>query len=352
MRLLDLVSHYSSDLCIEVPAGAGRRSEFRLPGPATYAARVQACESRYVLSDELVAVCSQLAFAEGDRLSKCLNLVHLPSTTLWLEWSDIARDRAFAELNAAGPPGPPCGTTGAISAGVLVTSSADGRSSVMQTFWSDATGVVSVAPMETHIRLDADWPEAAQQPDSVFSGGLMDIVVPQGDPLADLYECVRFGMNPLWAEYYRQTAVTSAEREHVIRASLATVARDVPVLLAFSLLLAARGALRTRTIDRGRLNRRRLPEGRRPLLDHIEVDSELIGDDDTHSSAEDGLIARRHPRLHRVRGHLFRRGAHVYWRVAHLRGNAALGRVKTRTVTLSIGSALIPIPATRPFKCG
>ena len=30
----------------------------------------------------------------------------------------------------------------------------------MQTFWSDDTGTVSVAPMETHIKLDASWPEA------------------------------------------------------------------------------------------------------------------------------------------------------------------------------------------------
>ena len=131
-------------------------------------------------------------------------------------------------------------------------------------------------------------PRRAQKPDSVFSGGLIDIAVPHEDPLADLYECVRFGMNPLWAEYYRETAVTRAEREYVIRASLATVARDIPIVLAFSLLLGARGALRTRTIERSRLNMKRLPEGRRPLLDHIEVDSELIGDDRTPSAAEDG----------------------------------------------------------------
>jgi len=310
-----------------------------VPSAADYAARVRTCESRYVLSDELVAGCAQLAFAEGDRLSGCLHLVHLPTTRLWVEWSDVARDRAFAELNVAGPDCSANGKTGALSAGVLVTSSADGRSGTMQTFWSDEHHTPSVAPMETHIRLDAGWPEASGRPESVLAGGLIEVVAPPGDPLADLYECVRFGMHPLWADYYRETARTSAERAHVVKASLASVARDIPIVLAFSLLLGARGALRTRPIERCHLNRQRLCKGRRPLLDHIEVDQGLMRNDGAPSGLEEASVARHSPRLHRVRGHLFRRGANVYWRVAHLRGNAALGRIKTRTVTLSISSA-------------
>jgi hypothetical protein len=41
---------------------------------------------------------------------------------------------------------------------------------------------------------------------------------------------------------------------------------------------------------------------------------------------------RRRPRLHRVRGHLVRRGSSLFWRVPHLRGSARAGSVKSRTV--------------------
>jgi hypothetical protein len=39
--------------------------------------------------------------------------------------------------------------------------------------------------------------------------------------------------------------------------------------------------------------------------------------------------------LHHVRGHIARRGDKVFWRLPHLRGNARLGVVRSRTVQLS-----------------
>jgi hypothetical protein len=39
-----------------------------------------------------------------------------------------------------------------------------------------------------------------------------------------------------------------------------------------------------------------------------------------------------------VRGHLVRRGAELFWRVPHLRGNARFGAVRTRTVTWTFGA--------------
>ena len=44
---------------------------------------------------------------------------------------------------------------------------------------------------------------------------------------------------------------------------------------------------------------------------------------------------RRGPGLHHVRSHIARRGDKVFWRVPHLRGNARLGVVRSRTVQLS-----------------
>jgi hypothetical protein len=38
--------------------------------------------------------------------------------------------------------------------------------------------------------------------------------------------------------------------------------------------------------------------------------------------------------LHHVRGHIVRRGNKVFWRSPHLRGDARLGVVRSRTVQL------------------
>jgi hypothetical protein len=40
-----------------------------------------------------------------------------------------------------------------------------------------------------------------------------------------------------------------------------------------------------------------------------------------------------------VRGHIVRRGASVFWRSPHLRGNGRLGQVRSRTVVLTYGLA-------------
>jgi hypothetical protein len=51
------------------------------------------------------------------------------------------------------------------------------------------------------------------------------------------------------------------------------------------------------------------------------------------------LGSRRPPRLHHVRGHLVRREDRVFWRMAHLRGHALEGLVRSRTVCLSFADA-------------
>jgi hypothetical protein len=49
--------------------------------------------------------------------------------------------------------------------------------------------------------------------------------------------------------------------------------------------------------------------------------------------------SRRPARLHHVRGHLVRREDRIFWRMAHLRGQALQGLVRSRTVCLSFADA-------------
>ena len=106
------------------------------------------------------------------------------------------------------------------------------------------------------------------------------------------------------------------------------------MLLGFFLLLSAKDATRSLPVSRTAINRKRLAHGRPPLLDHIEVRASLdaVGESDANGAE---LIGRQSPRLHHVRGHLVRRDNRVFWRTPHLRGSAARGIVRSRTVCLS-----------------
>ena len=79
MRLLDLVAQSKS----AAPLLPGGRA---FPSAHHFADAVRTCPLRLVLADDLIQCTSQLAYAEGERLSGCLDLIHVPSQQLWLEW--------------------------------------------------------------------------------------------------------------------------------------------------------------------------------------------------------------------------------------------------------------------------
>jgi hypothetical protein len=185
--------------------------------------------------------------------------------------------------------------------------------------------------MDAYFDFDTPEGEEPQSPDPqhgppirVYDGGRQ-----RGDVLA---RCFRFRYERTWAEYYGSAALSHLENEAVTRHVLGTIAIDIPLLLAFLLLLASRTSLPRHLQSFERLNRARRKCGRAPLLDHIEVRAPVLpeyvpcGRSDPHST-------RQSPRLHHVRGHLVRRGSNLFWRVPHLRGSARSGVVRTRTVT-------------------
>jgi hypothetical protein len=122
------------------------------------------------------------------------------------------------------------------------------------------------------------------------------------------------------------------ESEAVRWHSLGTIAINIPVLLAFMLLLASRAGLPRRPQTFERLNRSRRKAAKAPLLDHIEMRAPVLPEYLGCAGAE-RHHARRGPRLHHVRGHLVRRGNQLFWRIPHLRGSARSGIIRARTVT-------------------
>lgn len=323
MRLLDLIAQGHG---AHVLSEGGRE----LPGANQFTAAVQACPLRYVLSDELSRCATQLAFAEGDRLSACLDLIRVPAQSLWVEWADAPRREALRAI-------PSLEVTDEAPlrhGGALITAAADGRSGHLRTFWSAHDERAYLSPFVTQFDLDRR-PAAPSSRDPIWRGETR--LHMEGEPaIEELLAHLRLHFDEDWAKYYHVRCRTEALRAAVLRDSLGGAAFDAPMLMALFLLLGARDLLPRQEIRHERLNRIRHQGGRPPLLEHIELSAPL--DRPTARGwVSTGEPLRLGPRLHHVRGHIVRRGASVFWRSPHLRGNARLGQVRSRTVVLTFG---------------
>jgi hypothetical protein len=321
MRLLDLISQgcsipiYSDDGCA-------------LPTAERFKTDLRDCPLRYVLTDELVRCATQLAFAEGDRLSACLDLIRVPSRSVWVEWADAPRRLALAEIPTLAVQL----RDGAQRGGALVTAVSDCRSGHIRTFWSMRDQTAYLSPVVTEFNLDGA-PELCRPKGSTAWRGDVLLTLQDEPAIDELLAHLRFHFDDEWAAYYRARCPTGDIRDQVVRASLGGVAFDTPMLLAFFLLLGATNLLPRHLVGISRLNRARRHAGKAPLLEHIEVAAPLHSP--SSGPASDAGAARSGPRLHHVRGHIVRRGATVFWRSPHLRGSARLGTVRSRTVELS-----------------
>ncbi len=318
MRLLDLISQARHAV---VRTGEGQQ----LPGAEPFQQSVRDCPLRYVLSDELTTCATQLAYAEGDRLSGCLDLIHVPGRSVWVEWADFPRQEALNELPALRER---CAAS-ARHAGALVRADASCRSGIIRTFWSTGDELAFLSPVITTFDLD----RAPPPEQSVLPG--WDTFLQTSEPaLNELLSHLCFGLDAQWAQYYAVHCPSAASRAEALRRNLATCAFDGPMLMAFFLLVGARTLLPRRQVTHDRLNRARRRAGKPELLEHIEVAAPLQAADAPNMSHESS-IARASPRLHHVRGHIVRRGPTVFWRSPHMRGSGRRGQVRSRTVLMS-----------------
>jgi hypothetical protein len=302
----------------------------RLHGAADCAREIRDCPLRFVLSDELVRLCTALAYSSRTAALECADLLHVPSTRVWVEWSQAAWE---SELADQGFTTPAARAVGSARRGLFLRATPDGRRGTLRAFWSTDEAAVMSASIEGYFDLDTEPGEEPEPPERWQSGGMRvsdrDICV---DDVLD--RCFRFRYEPSWAAYYAQARLTTREMNLLQRHQLGTVAISIPVMMLFFLLLATRSGLPRREETFERLNRARVRRGKPPLLTHIEVTCPLLH---AQGAAEprSASSARRSPRLHHVRGHLFRRGSELFWRTPHLRGNARAGAIKTRTVRWS-----------------
>ena len=326
MRLLDLIAQGRTEL---IRSDDGRA----LPGAERFIDAVRSCPIRYVLADELARCATQMAFSEGDRLTSCMDLIHVPAHSLWIEWMDAPYRAELPVISGLPFQGP----SNAQRAGALLKASRNGRAGEIHTFWSTRAELAYVSPVL--VRFDLDGVRGADlSANPVVGAGWATVAAPIDLGLEGFLEHLQFHFNPEWAAYYRSRCDTTEALDAVLRGNLATCAFDPPMLFAFMLLLSAHDSLPQRAIAVDKLNRARRRAGKPALLEHIEVSAPLYSSSTVSTPALRGLD-RHSPRLHHVRGHIVRRGSAVFWRVPHLRGSARLGQVRTRTVELSFSRA-------------
>jgi hypothetical protein len=335
VKLADCIAQCHSPLVVQ---GRTDKGPTVLSDAADFAGAVARCPLRYVLSDELTRLCADLAYSRGAGTVACADLLHVPAQTLWVEWCNEPWKSALAHYGIPLGSGQWVGRRGA-----LIRSSSDGRRGLVRTFWNVSSGGdVRASSVEAYLDFDTAQGEEPEPLDCEpgRAGRVCDSVRPADDVLG---RCCRFRYERSWSEYYRRAKLTELEDRTVWRHSLGTIVMDIPMLLAFFLLLATRSGLPQRPQELERLNRQRLRSGKVPLLDHVEVRAPVLPEyrDDRRAEAR---ATRASPRLHHVRGHLMRRGNELFWRVPHLRGSVRSGVVRTRTVVWTFDRA---VSATR-----
>jgi len=215
MKLADRVALYREPFRVADPA-TGQVST--LNSAVDCARAIEQCAVRFVLSDELTRRCAVLAYSKGARTLGCADLLCIPAEWVWVEWSYFVWQR---ELDRYGLRAESASCTHAGRRGALISASPDRRRGTVRTFWTNDndTGVLA-SSVEGWFDLD----KAQDEP-------------PDGDIAAYLH-CFRFRYERSWQKYYYHAAITPAARDALARHARGMIAADIPLVLAFFLLLA------------------------------------------------------------------------------------------------------------------
>jgi len=321
MRLQDSIMSNSDPVRVALP----NRQIHTLPAGGQLAPDLLQSPVRYVLDDAVAATTARTAFADSEQVAKCIDLLRMPAPQFWLEWSEHGRRKIMQELKIAEPV-EMARLVG--RAGLFVKSNSTGRAGEIHVAWDGEAGQPELSPFIIEFNLDNPCFASTRHDDQLIRG----VKVDGCDALTALLAHVRYRLRPEWLSYYEAACSSSEIFESALQQNLAIVAADFPYLAGFCLLLATRNAVADVPVDMTRLNLSRAKRGKASLLDHIEVKARLAMP--PRSSRMDRHQIRLAARMHFVTGHLVRRGANVFWRRAHIRGNSLRGAVSSRTIIM------------------
>ena len=332
MRLADRIAQCRTPFIVENTQDG---SIAPLNNAAAFSRDIENCATRYVLSDDLTRLCTALAYSKGASTLAFADLLHVPAERVWVEWTEAPWRNELARYGFRNPVRSACSGR----RGVFIQSNREGRSGLMRTFWARGESGLDVlsSSMEAYFDFNA---EEGDEPATFGRQKCPSFCVSDdaGGEANILRRCFRFCFERSWQDYYDGAQLTPLQSAALAHHALGTIAIDIPVVLAFFLLLTTRPSVPRRPLMLERLNRARSKSGKPRLLDQIEVFSPLLPEYRPSAGNSSG-VSRRASRLHHVRGHIVRRGSRIFWRVPHLRGSARSGAIPTRTVTWMIDTA-------------
>ncbi len=334
MRLADRIAQCRTPFIV---ANTKDGSITHLNGAAAFSKAIAGCATRYVLTDELTRLCTALAYSKGANRLACADLLHVPAERVWVEWTEAPWRNELTAYGFKTPADP--ASLG--RRGVFIQSTPQGRRGLLRTFWANGESELNVLSSSMEAYFDFDTREGEDP--QVFDRRQRSSICVSDNAVGDadiLRRCFRFRFERSWHNYYERAHLTPVQATAVSHHALGTIAIDIPVLLAFFLLLTTRPSLPRRPLMLERLNMARAKSGKAALLEQVEVFAPLLPE--YKSDSRSGSGASRPRRLHHVRGHLVRRGSKLFWRVPHLRGNARAGSIRTRTVTWQFDPAFSP----------
>src|SRR5580658_5733321 len=270
MRLADHIAQCRTPFIVENPKDG---SVTCLNNAAAFAKNIDNCATRYVLSDELTTLCTALAYSKGASTLACADLLHVPAERVWIEWTEAPWRNELARYGFKNP----VDSASSGRRGVFIQSTPQGRRGLLRTFWADGESDVNVlsSSMEAYFDFDAGEGEEPE----VFDRQQRSSICVSDDAAGDadiLRRCFRFRFERSWQDYYERAQLTSVQATALSHHALGTIAIDIPVLLAFFLLLATRPGLPRRPLMLERLNKARARSGKAPLLEQIEVFAPLL----------------------------------------------------------------------------
>lgn len=312
VRLIDQIAQSVKPIQIDDP----RRGQVFLPGANALSEQVKATSTRYILQPDVVQATTELVFQQTGLLYNCLDIIRIPSDSLWLEWQTKTEVSARSEAVTSGA---------TCKMGVLVISDPGGRSGSMQVVWEGNTGIPEPSPARLIFDLD-NKPSAS-------STRLLYAIANDEHKLTPLMRHVALEIQPDWLKYYQSGG--SSNMRDIYSQLGAAVIYDAPFVLGFCLLIAARSQLIFQASDLVRLNLLRAKQSKPLLLEHVEVGAWMhrIEPNATTNVSTDTRVGAR---LHHVRGHFVRRANKIFWRSPHLRGEPLLGTMPKQVKRISL----------------
>ena len=256
MRLADRIAQCRIPFIVE---NTITKQQVRLMGAADFSSALLACPTRYCLSDDLVGLCTALAYSKGARTLACADLLHIPGERVWIEWCEAPW---INELNRYGFRSAAQRVQSLGRRGAFIQSSPQGRRGLIRSFWANGDNELEVlaSSMEAYFDFDTEVGEDPVAPDGQNRSTINVFDSAAGNAEISRH-CFRFRYERSWQSYYEQAQLSPSQRDAIARHGARHHCDRHTGYLSVSPALGTRPGLPRRALMLERLNEARMKSG-------------------------------------------------------------------------------------------